>query len=204
MKYMPIHKFITTITVLLITACVITAQDQTDREVRLNSIKQKYDSTNYIFQSTISPLDWHHRYDDEENLLLKEILSHIGYEIDTDTSIWSENGIEIIKKFQRDNFIKVDGKIGPETLSTMSFILHELYKHAGSESFQETSQPSFGDLAFSNYDHIRVGDIVKYWHYDFEKWLYARVTKITGTTVELHDWIRDESFYMDMENIEGY
>jgi len=46
--------------------------------------------------------------------------------------------------------------------------------------------------------------LVKYWHYDFDKWLYARVIKIVGTTVTLNDWRRSEYFIMDMDHIEGY
>jgi len=98
----------------------------------------------------------------------------------------------------------VDGKIGMETLSTMSFILNELYRHRDDESSLEFPQSSMGKILFTNYDRVRVGDIVKYWHYDFDKWLYARVTKIVDTTVSLQDWRRDEHFIMDMDDIAGY
>lgn len=183
---------------------ILNAQNNSQQEQLFNNLIQTYDSDSYFSQTNLSEVDWHDRYTDEERLLLKDILFHFGYEIDTDTSQWTQENSEVVKVFQQDNFIKVDGKIGPETLSTMSFILHELYRHHDEESFQESSQSSIGKILFTNYDRVRVGDMVKYWHYDFDKWLYARVTKIVDTTVFLHDWRRDERFIMDMDDIEGY
>jgi len=181
---------------------IILAQNTGVEEKRLNQLVESYqeDTTDIA----ISALEYYERYNNEENLLLKEILSHFGYVINTDTSEWLVDDIKVVKQFQQKNFIRIDGKIGPETLSTMSFILHELYKHNGEESVLGSTQSTYGKILFNHYDHVQVGDIVKYWHYDFDKWLYARVIKIVGTTVTLNDWRRSEYFIMDMDHIEGY
>ncbi|MFQ6677183.1 MAG: peptidoglycan-binding domain-containing protein [Fidelibacterota bacterium] len=189
---------------LIIFLPILMAQDSINQGERLNQIIDEYPYERNPAVSVIPLEHWYDQYNEEENILLKEILSHFGYEINTDTSYWSSDDTDIVKQFQEKNFIRVDGKIGPETLSTMSFILHELFDHESIESIQGFTQPTFGNILFTNYDQVKVGDIVKYWHPDFDKWLYARVTSIVGTTVTLNDWSRRETFMMDKDDIEGY
>ncbi|MFQ6607307.1 MAG: peptidoglycan-binding domain-containing protein [Fidelibacterota bacterium] len=168
------------------------------------NLTQSSNDEEYSPQESYDEIEWHNRYTGEEKLLLKNILFHLGYEIETDTSLWTAKNSEVVRKFQQDNLIKIDGKIGPETLSTMSLALQVLYRHESETASNELAQPLHGKILFRNTDKVHEGDIVKYWHYDFDKWLYSRVIKIVGTEVTLHDWRRDEIFVMDMDNIEGY
>jgi len=69
-----------------------------------------------IQDADLQSILWHEQYIAEERMLLKMMLQILGYPMEPQDPLWSPTDAATVKSFQRDHRIRVDGKIGPETM----------------------------------------------------------------------------------------
>jgi len=142
-------------------------------------------------------------YMPEERILFKYILTILGYEFDLNNPEWTEDNIETVKHFQRDSGIKVDGLIGPETLNAMIISLGVLNELGDQQNLSLANQQQTDQVKIlrRNKSNVRVGDIVKYFHFELGEFRYARVYRISGNDVTIYDRDRNEYFTLDKDKI---
>gem|GEM_PF-3324522 len=148
-------------------------------------------------------LNYYSLYMPEERILFKYVLTILGYEFDLNNPEWTEDNIEGVKDFQRDSGIKVDGMIGPETLNAMVISLGMLDELGDKQdlSLAHQQQTDRMKILRRNKSSIRVGDIIKYFHFELGQFRYARVYRISGNNVTIYDRDRDEYFTLDKDKI---
>jgi hypothetical protein len=61
-------------------------------------------------------IDYHNKYSYSDKEALEKLLSRLGYSVGLIDGIFTETTISAIKKFQKDEGLTVDGKIGSTTL----------------------------------------------------------------------------------------
>ncbi|MFQ6605515.1 MAG: peptidoglycan-binding domain-containing protein [Fidelibacterota bacterium] len=144
---------------------------------------------------------WHEQYLPEERMLFKILLKELGYSMNAEDPLWQPADVQMVKKFQRDHKIHVDGKIGPETMNMMLRALSLYYEQIADIPYVIDLDLLPPGVIVQNRERVRVGEIVKYFNRDLARFRYARVLSIHKNRVEILDWTRKETFIVDIDDL---
>ena len=125
----------------------------------------------------------------------------LGYPMEVQDPLWTPANAGVVKRFQREHRIRVDGKIGPETMGTMLRALLLYYEQISDIPYVVDLDLLPPGVIIQNRERIRVGEIVKYFHTDLARFRYARVLSIHNNRVEILDWTRKETFIVDIDDL---
>ena len=154
-----------------------------------------------IQDADLQSILWHEQYIAEERMLLKMMLQILGYPMEPQDPLWSPTDAATVKSFQRDHRIRVDGKIGPETMGTMLRALLLYYEQISDIPYVVDLDLLPPGVIIQNRDRIREGEIVKYFHKELARFRYARVLSVHNNRVEILDWTRKETFIVDIDDL---
>lgn len=144
---------------------------------------------------------WHEQYLPEERMLFKMILQILGYPIKPQDPLWNPVDVSVVKRFQKEHKIRVDGKIGPETMGIMFRALLLYYEQISDIPYVIDLDLLPPGVIIQNRERVRVGEIVKYFHPGLARFRYARVLSIHNNRVEIFDWTRKETFIVDIDDL---
>ena len=138
----------------------------------------------------VTPAEFHRRYDAEERLLFKAILNTLGYTVTMETSDWDEETEDAVRQFQADREIRIDGKVGPETMEAMMEALQGLTLSAGPMAAPEQTEA------------IQLGEILKYTTTNFKETDLGRVISVRGDSLTLYDWKKHRFVKVALKDVE--
>jgi len=144
---------------------------------------------------------WHEQYLPEERMLFKMMLQILGYPIEPQDPLWNPSNSGVVKRFQKEHKIRVDGKVGPETMGTMLRALMLYYEQISDIPYVIDLDLLPPGVIIQNRERIRIGEIVKYFHSDLARFRYARVLSVHSNRVEILDWTRKETFIVDIDDL---
>lgn len=138
----------------------------------------------------IAPAEFHQRYDAEERLLFKAILNTLGYAVSMESSDWDEETEAVVRKFQADQEIRIDGKVGPETMKAMMEALQGLTLSTGPMAAPDQTEA------------IQLGEILKYTTTNFKETDLGRVISVRGDSLTLYDWKKHRFVKVALKDVE--
>ncbi len=176
---------------------ILTAQSEENRQ----NIPAHIAGVPNLAEDALQSVLWHEQYLPEERMLFKMLLKELGYSMNPTDPLWRPEDVAMIKKFQRDHKIRVDGKIGPETMTMMLRALSLYYEQISDIPYVVDLDLLPPGVIVQNRERVRIGEIVKYFNRDLARFRYARVLSIHNNRVEILDWTRKETFIVDIDDL---
>lgn len=136
----------------------------------------------------------------EERVLLKAVLTSLGYQADSETGQWDEETDLAVRMFQQTQDMIPDGRIGAQTLIEIATVLRDREKRYDMEPWVRRSGRRHSSAP--TVSKVNIGETLKYLDFDSGKFKYGKVVSVSGNIVVLYD--DDEGTYVDidMEDIE--